>query len=154
MAILFFVVFRLFLYFYVIMSFLNTFCVDKVMRMDVGTGERIRLHRLIKRMTQAELGKIIGVSSQAVGLYEKGEREPNISQLRQLAGLFNVTLDYLLGMTPLSDAEKFLIMIDFTDAEILSKCKLMVDGREMTEDEAKWFISMVRSHRHLTDPKT
>jgi transcriptional regulator with XRE-family HTH domain len=105
-------------------------------------------------MTQAELGKIIGVSSQAVGLYEKGEREPNISQLRQLAGLFNVTLDYLLGMTPLSDAEKFLIMIDFTDAEILSKCKLMVDGREMTEDEAKWFISMVRSHRHLTDPKT
>lgn len=121
--------------------------------MGVGTGERIRLHRLVKRMTQAELGKMIGVSSQAIGLYEKGEREPNITQLKQLATFFNVTLDYLLGMTPLTDAEKFLTMIDFTDAEILSKCKLMVDGREMTQDEALWFISMVRSHRNLTDPK-
>jgi transcriptional regulator with XRE-family HTH domain len=116
-------------------------------------GDRIRLHRLIKKMTRADFGKMLGVSEQAIGLYERSERQPTFEKLKEMADFFGVTIDYLLGHAPLKDAEKFLTMLDLTDSEILQKCTLMLDGRPLTVEEAKWFISMVRSHRNLVDPK-
>jgi hypothetical protein len=64
-----------------------------------------------------------------------------------------VTTDYLLGKVGLTESAKLMSMIDLTDSEILSKCQLMLDGRALSGEEAKWFISMVRSHRNLVDPK-
>lgn len=39
----------------------------------------------------------IGVSHMTVFNWERGETEPNASQIRALADLFGVTTDYLLG---------------------------------------------------------
>ena len=49
------------------------------------------------KMTQEELGKQLGLSKNAVYLYEKGDREPNFETLSQIADYFHVTTDYLLG---------------------------------------------------------
>jgi hypothetical protein len=122
------------------------------MEMAENFGDRIRLHRLIKRMSRGDLAKHLGMSEQAVGLYERSERQPTFENLREMASLFGVTIDYLLGQTPITDADRIISMIDLTDAEILSKCELMLDGKPLSEHEAKWFISMVRSHRNLYDP--
>ncbi len=122
------------------------------MNMTAKFGDRIRLHRLVKKLTRAEFAKMFNLSEQAIGLYERSERQPTYENLVAMANFFGVTTDYLLGHAPLSDAEKFLTMIDLTDAEILQKCQLMLDGKPLSEEEAKWFISMVRSHRNLYDP--
>jgi transcriptional regulator with XRE-family HTH domain len=116
-------------------------------------GERLKLHRLLKKMSRSELGKQFGLAETTIANYERGEREPNISLLIAFAEFFNLTTDYLLGKVGLVDSAKLLSMIDLTDAEILSKCTLMLDGRPLNDEEAKWFISMVRSHRNLVDPK-
>ena len=59
-------------------------------------GERLKNLRAGK-MTQEELGKQLGLSKNAVYLYEKGDREPNFETLCQIADYFHVTTDYLLG---------------------------------------------------------
>ena len=116
-------------------------------------GERVKLHRLLKKMSRADLGKQFGLAETTIANYERGEREPNISLLVGFAKFFDVTTDYLLGKVAMTDSAKLMSMIDLTDSEILSKCQLMLDGRALSDDEAKWFISMVRSHRNLFDPK-
>jgi transcriptional regulator with XRE-family HTH domain len=116
-------------------------------------GERLKLHRLLKKLSRAELGKQFGIAENTIANYERGDREPNISLLLKFADFFEVTVDYMLGKVALSDSAKLMSMIDLTDADILSKCKFMLDGKELTDEEAKWFISMVRSHRQLIDSK-
>ena len=59
--------------------------------------ERLRICRIEKGYTQSELGKEIGVVQTAIGKYERGELEPNISILTKLADFFGCTIDYLVG---------------------------------------------------------
>lgn len=49
-------------------------------------------------MTQSELARCLHVSSALISAYELGERTPSLKILTQLAGLFQVSSDYLLGI--------------------------------------------------------
>ena len=60
-------------------------------------GIRIAVLRISKGWSQAELGRQLGVSASAIGLYEQGRREPSLDLLVRMARLFGVTTDYLLG---------------------------------------------------------
>lgn len=53
--------------------------------------------RLKKELTQQELANKLGVSRSTVGMYEKGEREPDFIMLERIADFFNVDINYLLG---------------------------------------------------------
>ena len=53
--------------------------------------------RISKGLTQDELSKILKVSRSTVGMYEKGDREPDYETLEYIADYFNVSIDYLLG---------------------------------------------------------
>lgn len=60
-------------------------------------GSNIKLLRNQKKISQEELGKVLGVTTSAVGQYETGVRNPSYSVLNKLADYFGVTVDYLLG---------------------------------------------------------
>lgn len=60
-------------------------------------GERIRLLREEKRLSQEELGKIFSLSQSAIAYYETNRKDPSSETLRKMADFFNVTLDFLLG---------------------------------------------------------
>ena len=57
---------------------------------------RLRELRNKSGLTQNEIANKIGVSGQTILNWENGIYEPKISQLIQLADLFNVTVDYLI----------------------------------------------------------
>lgn len=63
----------------------------------MSLGSRIRDLRTKKKMTQEELGKIIGVSKVSVSGYENDTRQPDNAALVKIAEYFNVSTDYLLG---------------------------------------------------------
>lgn len=63
------------------------------------TGERIKELRKEKRMSQTELGQALHVSQQTVTSWETNRADPSSSALTALANYFDVTADYLLGMT-------------------------------------------------------
>ena len=48
-------------------------------------------------LTQQQLADKLGISRSAVGMYEKGERDPNFETLELIADTFNVDMNYLLG---------------------------------------------------------
>lgn len=59
-------------------------------------GNKIRDLRVARNLTQAELGKVVGVSMQAVSKWERGGL-PDIGVLITLADFFHVSLDEMLG---------------------------------------------------------
>lgn len=58
---------------------------------------RLKLLREEKNMTQAEIAQLIGVTSQAYGLYENGKRDISTENLKKLSNFFGVTTDYIVG---------------------------------------------------------
>lgn len=60
-------------------------------------GKTISNLRKEKNMTQMELADKLNISFQAVSNWERGQTMPDISKLGELAGIFGVTVDELLG---------------------------------------------------------
>ena len=56
--------------------------------------------RTANGITQADLAKILKISSSTIGMYEQGRREPDKKILLAMADYFKVTTDYLLGHIP------------------------------------------------------
>ena len=60
-------------------------------------GKRIRHLREKKGYTQAEFGKLLGLSDKAVSTWENDTKVPRMSTLKNIAELFNVPTSYLVG---------------------------------------------------------
>lgn len=87
-------------------------------------GRRIRKEREANEWKRAELGRLLGISGQAVGRYETGERIPKDEILREMAHLFSCSLDYLFGLSdvrePLNE-EECIVFSEPEARELLSK---------------------------------
>lgn len=57
---------------------------------------RLKLLREEKKISQNDIGKLLGITSQAVGLYENEKRDIPNEYLIKLANYFEVSTDYLL----------------------------------------------------------
>ncbi len=62
-------------------------------------AERLKELRIEKKIGQIQLAKEIGVSKGIISLWENGLREPTLSSLIALAKFFEVSLDYLAGIS-------------------------------------------------------
>lgn len=60
-------------------------------------NEKIALLRKQKGMTQEALAFKLGISRQSVSKWETGECEPDLSKLKEIASMFEVSIDYLLN---------------------------------------------------------
>lgn len=69
------------------------------MRSETNKEFPMRLRRLReqKRMKRRVLGELCGLGKNAIGRYERGEREPTLSAVVALADFFGVSVDYMLG---------------------------------------------------------
>lgn len=61
--------------------------------------ERIRNLREDSDMTQAQVGEYLHISQRSYAHYEAGTREIPVDILIELANLYDVNLDYLVGRT-------------------------------------------------------
>jgi len=59
-------------------------------------GDRLKLLRNEKNITQAELAKLLDVSPSTIGMYEQDRRDPDTKTLTFLVKYFNTSVDYLL----------------------------------------------------------
>lgn len=67
-------------------------------------SERVKQLRKDKKQSQIEVGKALGKSRETISKYELGEREPDPNVIALLSKHFNVSSDYMLGIT--DDSEK------------------------------------------------
>ncbi len=62
-------------------------------------SEILRELRTSKSMTQSDIAKILGLTTNAYQSYERGTSEPGCKALNKLANFYGVSTDYLLGRT-------------------------------------------------------
>ena len=60
-------------------------------------GERLFELRIDMGLTQKQLGEKFGVSENSISLYERNLATPDDDMKIQIAKLFNISLDYLIG---------------------------------------------------------
>lgn len=64
-------------------------------------GDRLTQVRKKKKLSQSEIGKILGIDGDAYGRYERNEVKPSIEMATKIAEALKVSLDYLVGKTDL-----------------------------------------------------
>lgn len=115
-------------------------------------GERLRLERLRRNLTMERLGELVGVRKNTISQYEHGNRTPSLEVIRELAAQFDVSLDYLVGLSDDPDPRR-----DQRDLKaILEKNPLHYDGTYLTSSDLEPVRSVLKviareaRHRHQT----
>lgn len=62
-------------------------------------GSRLRELRKQKNISQTELGQMLGVTSTQIGDMERGNSTTSMPRLYELCQYFEVSADYLMGLT-------------------------------------------------------
>ena len=76
-------------------------------------NERIRSLRVSHNLSQVELAKKLNVSKQSVSNWENDNILPSIEMLVEIAKLFSVSTDYLLGLDDLHTEETLYPLLPF-----------------------------------------
>ena len=98
---------------------------------EINIARSIVKMRREKGMTQEDLANYIGVSKASVSKWETGQSYPDITFLPQLATLFNISIDELMGYEPQmskEDIRKLYVKLsaDFASKpfdEVLNSCR-------------------------------
>lgn len=103
-------------------------------------SERLKNLRKAKKLSQYELAERLGFSRGKLANYEQGTREPDFETLETIANFFDVSTDYLLGVTSGQSHDKDELDIAKRlkqfEADLENSDGLAFDGEPMS-DEAK-----------------
>lgn len=69
--------------------------------MEIKLGKRLKELREERNLTQKQVAAALKINSVTYLHYEKAQREPPLLLLAEMAEYFNVSVDYLLGLTDL-----------------------------------------------------
>lgn len=95
-------------------------------------SKRLKELREYKNIMQDILAKELGVKQATISFYENGKRQPDEETLIKLTNFYNVSMDYLYGLT---DIKKRLTL----DKE---QSKLLNSFNELNKDNQNMIIGM------------
>lgn len=61
-------------------------------------SENLKKYRILNNLTQEDVAGYLGITSQSVSKWERGETYPDITFLPALANIFETSVDLLIGM--------------------------------------------------------
>ena len=67
--------------------------------MELSFGEKIKLLREEKELNQTELGKAVNMTQRKISYLENNKYEPSVEDIKTLCNYFEVSSDYLLGIS-------------------------------------------------------
>lgn len=70
-------------------------------------GKKIREFRESKKLTQAQLGKMLGVSQALIGQWETGKRKPKYETLEKIASVLGVSVLEIMEIDELDFESRF-----------------------------------------------
>lgn len=102
-------------------------------------GERLAELRKNRKLNQEEFAALMEISKSALSKYERNVNEPDDELKKKFAVFFNVSLDYLLGLTR-----------DEAPIRQTSSLFLCVDNLpQAAKDELVSFLDYLRKRYHL-----
>ena len=106
-------------------------------------GERLKQLRKGRDLKQSDLAAILGISSSAIGSYERCERQPTFELLHQYAKYFKVSIDYLLcNSDEKLTVEEYQLLTTLDLSNTLKKHTITLAGKELTEADKQRVIDI------------
>ena len=62
-------------------------------------NDKLKQARIEQGMSQREAAEKLNISRTGLANYEQGTREPSFDVLRRICSLYDISADYLLGLT-------------------------------------------------------
>ena len=97
-------------------------------------SERLIKLREKNKMTQTDVARVLGVSSDLISAYEKNERNPSIDRLIALADIYHTSTDYILGRTTQNNNTILLDISHLSEKQIQILRELVDDMRTRTKN--------------------
>ncbi|KRW90624.1 hypothetical protein SD51_13795 [Alicyclobacillus tengchongensis] len=110
-----------------------------------GFSERLRELRKRKKLKQRELAFLLGLSVSAISMYEREERKPTYDIVQEIADLFDVSVDYLLGRS-----ENLFPTHEQNKSISTSECNSNITHSIVKEEQVKTpFLGSIRAGQPL-----
>jgi transcriptional regulator with XRE-family HTH domain len=112
-------------------------------------AEKMKQLRRSRGMTQAELAEKLGLSASAIGMYEQGRREPELSVIMELCNIFNVPADVLLGTPSAQECLEIKDVMQDIQDRLLAADELTLDGTPMSRQDIDQLIEAIQMGTNL-----
>ena len=109
---------------------------------ETGLANRIKELRTELDLTQEEFGKLFGIVKSTVSLYESGKSTPDDEIKKKIADYFNVSLDYLMGVSDIRNPYLHVIL----NNEYLNLA-VELQRENITPQDIKCFIEIIKRNR-------
>ncbi len=90
-------------------------------------GTRLKELRKVKNLTQQELANKVDLVKSSISAYEKGLKYPSVEVLIKLCNCFNVSADYLLGLSDEKEIKKY----DLTEEQMELVTKMIIQFHQL-----------------------
>lgn len=104
-------------------------------------NKRLRRLREEKGMEQQEVADKLGISRSAIGMYERGKREPNDEIKKRIADFFNCSVDYLVGNSECRGGQDMGVFTEMTALE-----KRMLEIKELAKETVDKMVELGMSY--------
>jgi len=118
---------------------------------DIYLGDKIRQFRVIKHVSQEDLGKIINLNKQAVSRIEKGIRRVSHSELVKIAELLGEPIESFTEIElkfKLIQLKNAYSAIPKFSIDFLNDYKLFLDQKELTPEAVRAIYSEITARMH------
>lgn len=109
---------------------------------------RIKMLRKSRRMNQEALAGFVGVSQQTISKIERNVSAISIDLLIQLADFFNVTTDYILG---LSNEKRNLQCANKMNNRLEQYHNVVLEYERLNENNQKILLEILRALRQMQE---
>jgi len=105
----------------------------------MSLGDRLKEKRKTKKLTQQDVAEKLGINNTTISKWESDTYEPDAENLKKLAELYDVTVDFLLGRNS-----------DESGNQTIRSSAYYGGGEDWTDEEkqaADAFIEMLRKKK-------
>lgn len=92
----------------------------------MNINEKLKLLRKTQNKTREQVASDLGIKVRALQTYETGERIPPTEMLAELAKYYNVSADYILGLSDIATTEANIEEIKFSN-DVMNKLATSFD---------------------------
>jgi transcriptional regulator with XRE-family HTH domain len=115
-------------------------------------GKRLRYLRDKRGLSQKFVAEKFGIANNTLSGYEAGDRKPSPELITKFAEFYEVTTDYLLGVTDKMYRNKTydeFIESDLTINEARERYNLTFDGKPITDEELQGMLAWIKANRSI-----